>query len=140
MGKRVGTRILAIALYSACAFFVACEDSSGPSSDICWTYFHMKVDSLSVPSEIMQTDTLRIEFYSTPYDGCKKFHRFIHNQEHNNLRIFLIGMELWNVGCYSPPRVIDVGFTVRKTYTGRFYIEVIEPDGSKMIDSVLVLR
>lgn len=118
------------------SFIVSCEDSSGPYD----TYFHMKVDSISIPEEIMQTDTLEILFYATLPSCCYNFHRFDARGDLNLLNMKLIGSLRHNIPCCTAIKYIEKTYTVDELLTGYFYIEVKQPDNSSIIDSVFVLR
>jgi len=103
----------------------------------------MKIDSLSAPAEILQTDTLRITFYSEPMTSCFNFHRYNLpgvDFTDNSLRIRIIGRERHNLPCMSLPRVIEMEYEVTSMLAGYYYIQVYQPDGAVLRDSVLVNR
>jgi hypothetical protein len=138
---RYGRSFIALVLVSilVCVFSASCEDETGPY----YTFFYIEIDSLSAPAEIMQTDTLEIAFYSVPLSCCYNFYRFDTPdiiEMDNCLHIRMIGRETHNLLCSCLPRVIEMDYEVVQMLTGYFYIEVMQPDGSALLDSVLVYR
>jgi len=133
-----GRSFIALSLVSvlACIILASCEDETGAW----YTFFHMEIDSLSAPAEIMQTDTLEITFYSVPMGCCYNFYRFDTDLRDNRLRIQTIGRQTHNILCACLPRVIEMVYEVDNMLTGYFYIEVLQPDDSVLLDSVLVHR
>ena len=133
--------IPALVLIVAIVVLASCEDETAPY----YTFFPMEIDSLSAPAEIMQTDTLRITFYSVPMSCCRSFYRFEYPPTiflENYLYLQIIGKQLHGIPCECAPpgRVNEIGYEVTQMLTGYFYIEVLQPDGSSLIDSVLVYR
>lgn len=135
-----GRSFIALSLVSvlSCIILASCEDETG----MWFTFFHMEIDSLSVPTEIMQTDTLEITFYSVPMDCCYSFYRFNADLSDNRLRIQIIGRQVHNMACACawPGRINEMVYEVDNMLTGYFYIEVLQPDDSVLLDSVLVHR
>jgi len=122
-----------------CIAFASCEDESGAW----YTLFTMKIDSLSAPAEVLQTDTLRITFYSEPMSCCYNFYRYDLpgvDISDNTLRIRITGRKTHNLPCSSLPRVIEMEYEVTSMLAGYYYIQVYQPDGSVLRDSVLVDR
>lgn len=135
--------LVALALVSllTCSVLSSCDDESG----VWYTFFHMEIDSLSAPAEVMQTDTLRITFYSVPMDCCYSFHRYLVTNVDfmdNTLRIRIIGKQAHNIPCVCewPGRVNEMEYEVTSMLVGYYYIEVEQPDDSVLRDSVLVNR
>jgi hypothetical protein len=123
----------------ACTIFSSCDEGNGSW----YTFFHMEIDSLYTPGEIMQTDTLHITFYSVPMSCCYNFYRYDiipGDFMENRLRLQIIGRETHNLACACLPRVIEMEYEVYNMLAGEFYIEVIQPDDSTIRDTVLVNR
>ena len=128
--------LFVILLTVACVVFNSCEDSTGPG----YSVFHIMVDGLSIPDEIMQTDTLRIVFYATLPSCCYNFHRFEFTTGENSLSVKMMGRRRFNLTCCAPRKHIEETFMVDQLLTGYYYIEVLQPNLISLIDSVLVLR
>lgn len=131
--------VLVLVSAFACILLTSCDEEEG----YWYSFFHMKIDSLSAPAEIMQTDTLRITFYSEPLDCCHNFYRYDNVLDYyieNTLYIRIYGSVTHNLLCMCLPRIIEMEYEVTQMLTGYFYIEVLQPDGSSLIDSVLVYR
>jgi hypothetical protein len=120
----------------ACLFIASCEDNSGPYT----TYFHMRVDSISMPEEVMQTDTLEIMFYATLPSCCYNFHRFEAQGYDHQLNIKMIGKLRHNIPCCTAMKYIEEVYRLDGLLTGYFYVNVEQPDKTSIIDSVLILR
>ena len=133
--------IAVLAIISILAGFlsISCDEDNGAW----YTFFYMEIDSLSAPAEVMQTDTLRVTFYSKPMGCCYNFYRYepLYGKfRENTLRIRMIGRETHNLLCACLPRAIEMEYEVTSMLTGYYYIEVVQPDGSILRDSVLVYR
>lgn len=105
------------------------------------TTFVIKVDSIHVADTINLDETLRIEFFGTIGDnGCYSF-----SHDESSFEGTTISIKLWgkNSGAAECPSVIvkldgtyfDINFSSAGTYT----IEIIQPDNSKIVRTVVVL-
>jgi hypothetical protein len=131
--------VLSIISILICLFMTSCDEENGAW----YTFFRMEIDSLSAPGEIMQTDTLRITYYSVPMSCCYNFYRYDiipGDFMENRLRLQIVGRETQNLACACLPRVIEMEYEVYNMLAGEFYIEVIQPDDSTIRDTVLVNR
>ncbi|MCK4420680.1 hypothetical protein KAW48_02695 [candidate division WOR-3 bacterium] len=107
-------------------------------SDIEFEYFKVRVDGLNVPSSISHEDTLNIQLYGTiGSDGCHSFSHFEAERDTFELKLAVWGKRDIKVGacpCIMVP--LDTVYSVFPLYPGSFYIEIQQPDGSTLNDTV----
>jgi hypothetical protein len=105
-------------------------------------YRQITVDSLRVPDSLSSADTLVIQFYGAiGYDGWWKFWRFDAARDSHEVRVSLWAKAryLKHGGCPSNvPLLSGKEFHVAPLYPGTFRVVALQPDRSKLIDSVVV--
>lgn len=89
---------------------------------------------------MLQTEILDITFYITFKSSCYNIHSFETSYDTHVLRVKLIGEIQHGISCLDlairEEKILPlIGFP-----TGMSYIEVLQPDGTILEDSVLVLR
>jgi vesicle coat complex subunit len=104
------------------------------------TNYHMSVDSIAAKDTIHSTEILEITLYYTLYSSCENFAWVETDLESDTLSIKLIGTEQHNVSCadnivHDYTHLPITGFS-----SGTYYLEVLQPKGSSLIDSVFVLE
>ena len=127
----------AIAITVSIISIVSCDDDPlKPYS----TKYHMSVDSISAKDTIQSTETLNITLYYTLYSSCEKFEWVETNLESDTLSIKLIGTKQHNVSC-AENIVIDYTYLpITGLVSGTYYLEVLQPEGSSLVDSVFVVE
>ena len=104
------------------------------------TKFVIEVDSIHIADTIKLSETLRIEFFGTiGNNGCYDF-----SHDETNLEGSTISIKLWgkNSGSDDCPAVIvkldgtyyDINFNA----AGSYIVEIIQPDNSKITNTVVV--
>ena len=119
-------------------FFVSCDETDDPVGPY-WTYFHSSVDSINCPVDIQHTDTLHISFYISYPSCCYWFYRFDASTSSNNLTVKAIGKQRHNIACCMAAKQLIEIYSLDQLSAGILYIEVLQPRGTSIIDSVLVL-
>jgi vesicle coat complex subunit len=126
-----------IALNVLIISIVSCDDDPlEPYS----TNYHMSVDSIAAKDTIHSTEILEITLYYTLYSSCENFELVETDLESDTLSIKLIGTEQHNVSC-ADNIVHDYTYLpITGFSSGTYYLEVLQPKGSSLIDSVFVLE
>jgi len=104
------------------------------------TKYHIYVDSLYLQNEVLQTEILDITFYITFKSSCYNFHSFETSYDSRVLKVKLVGEIQHQVSCLLLVRCEEKTLPITGFPTGMSYIEVLQPDGTILEDSVLVLR
>lgn len=103
--------------------------------------FLIKVDSLSIPSEVAASDTLIIQPYGTVGpNGCHSFSWFRAFRTSSSLDLQIIGkvVEGKNIGCTDAIVTLDTTYSVLPPLKGSFEINIQQPDGSVLTRTVEV--
>ena len=116
---------------------VSCDDDSlKPYS----TTYHMIVDSIAAKDTIHSTEVLGITLYYTLYSSCENFKWVETSRDSDTLSMKLIGTKQHNVSC-AENIVHDYTYLpITGFISGKYYLEVLQPEGSSLIDSVFVLE
>lgn len=127
-----------MALIFAGTLIISCGNE-GPTGPY-WTSYHIYVDSIRVQDEVQQTEMLDIYFYFLLPSSCHIFDSFETSFDANTLTVKLIGKEQHKVPCdgmiYYKEKILPIiGFP-----TGMCYIEILQPVGTNLVDSVNVWR
>ena len=126
-----------IALNVLIISIVSCDDEPlKPYS----TNYHMRVDSIAAKDTIHSTEILEITLYYTLYSSCEKFEWVETDLESDSLSIKLIGTEQHNVSCAYNIVHDNTNLPITGFSSGTYYLEVLQPMGSSLIDSVFVLE
>jgi len=105
-----------------------------------YEYFIVRVDSLYAQSPISYNDTLNIYLYGfIGSDGCYSFSHF--EDERDSFRLNLTVWGKYDVKALICPQMVvylDKIYSVYPLYPGLFFIEIKQPDGSSLKDTVIV--
>ncbi len=103
--------------------------------------YKIKVDSLDIPITISQDDTLDIWLYGIAgCDGCHSFSHFTTNTKPSELKLTVWGKHSKNdFVCFLAVVKLEEKYSVYPPLNqGTFYIIIDQPDGSTLVDSVIV--
>lgn len=124
--------LLMTALWTGCSII---DDGTNTST------FVVKVDSMSVPTEIASSDTLAIHpFGRVGPNGCYSFKRFEASRTSSFLELKLIGelVEGNDIGCADVIVELDTTYKVSPPLEGPFEIKINQPDESVLSRTVEV--
>ena len=105
-----------------------------------YEYFIVHVDSLYASSPISYNDTLKIHLYGfIGSDGCYSFSHFEAERDSFRLNLAVWGKhDVKAVICPLGAVPLDTIYQVYPLYPGLFNIEIEQPDGSVLKDTVTV--
>ena len=116
---------------------VSCDDDPlKPYS----TSYHMSVDSIAAKDTIHSTEILDTTLYFTLYSSCENYKWVETNRDSYTLSIKLIGTKQHNVSCAANIVHDYTYLPITGFISGKYYLEVLQPEGSSLIDSVFVLE
>lgn len=115
--------------FSSCSLFTESD----------YRLFRVEVDSLNVPSSISQNDTLPIWLYGiVGTNGCYSFSHFEAERETYKLMLSVWGRWTKATACPDVMVYLHEKYSVFPLPPGFFYIEIQQPDGSTLMDTVIV--
>jgi hypothetical protein len=105
------------------------------------TLFTVKVDSLQHPSSVALNDTIAVHLFGTiGGDGCHSFSHFQDTKQSLQVDLTVWGKRTPADVCPAVMVYLDGReYTVIASQRGMLYINVHQPDGSTLVDSVQVL-
>lgn len=104
-------------------------------------YYKVKIDTLTVQDTIQVTDTLKISLKGLiGKDGCYSFHRYESYKYNNMLDLTIWGKHEKLTACTLALVYLDDIYRVFPVSQGNFYININQPDGSVLKDSVNVIQ
>jgi hypothetical protein len=127
--------ICALHIVIALIFIPACSKPHVPSVN----YFLVRVDSISIPDSISQTDTLKIKLYGTiGNNGNYAFDRFEAERSAHNLSLTVWGKYTKNDYATQALVFLNKEYPISTLYPGLFKINILQPDSTYLRDSVVV--
>ena len=117
--------------------FVSCDDDPLKSYS---TNYHMSVDSIAAKDTIQSTEILSITLYYTLYSSCENFKWVETGIDSDTLSIKLVGTKQHNISCADNIVHDYTSLPITGFISGQYYLEVLQPDGSSLVDSVFVLE
>jgi hypothetical protein len=132
--KAIGVTFLIVVLIFGLLF--SCSQPSGNDFE----FFKVKVDSLDIPASIPKDDTLFIGLYGMiGTNGCYEFSHFEAQKDTFELKLTVWGKyDLKAIVCPTVVVYLDTVYSVFPLYPGLFYIEIEQPDGLALKDSVTI--
>lgn len=117
-------------------FIYSCSTGTDPE----YSYFKVKVDSIQVPQDPVVGETINFKLFGTVGgDGCHSFAYFKEDVSDNDSQLVVWGKRKNETAC---PAVMvylrGKQYPVIAKITGYFKIEISQPDGTTLKDSVWV--
>lgn len=136
--KKISILIMKIYYLSIVLLFVIILYSCDDTVEI--EYFKVKIDSLTVQDTIQVTDTLKIRLLGViGNNGCYSFHKYETNLYNNTMNLTIWGkLEKHDICTFEMVGLDDI-FRVFPISQGKFYININQPDGSLLRDSVYII-
>ena len=115
-----------------------CSPTEGPSTDP--VMFQIKVDSLAHPATIVLGDTADMSFFGVVGpDGCHSFSHFLVIRQPAAVNFVVWGKRSLANACPAVMVYLDgKEYTVVATQEGWYFINIHQPDGTILRDSLIV--
>jgi hypothetical protein len=128
---------IAIVITILAISIISCEDDTAKPYT---ANYHMRADSMTAKDTINSTEVLDITIYYTVYSSCEKFRWVETSKDSNILNIKLIGQRQYNVSCAAVVENDSTHLPVTGFSSDMYYLKILQPSGTHLIDSVFVLR